>query len=57
METDDKCMICSLVKIQWEKQSGFREMGAVCHISVVREGPIEELTLKERLEGGKRVSL
>lgn len=50
-------MKCSLVKIQWEKESRFRGMGAVCHNSVVREGPIEELTLKERFEGGKRVSL
>lgn len=39
------------------KRETLRGMGTVCHNSVIREGLIEELTLKDRLEGGERVSL
>lgn len=39
------------------KREKLRGMGTVCHNSVIREGLIEELTLQERLERGKRVSL
>ena len=39
------------------KREKLRGMGTVCHNSVIREGLIEELTLKDGLEGGVRVSL